>query len=72
MKKCRHCGKEFTAIVHNKNYCSEECKRVVAVAKAKSKRKQPKKIKNLSIYEIVRRATAEGLTYGEYVAKYNL
>ena len=48
--------------------CAEKCRQ-----RAKSRsRKRRRKVKapNLSIYEIARLATAEGLSYGKYVTKH--
>ena len=73
---CKYCGKEFETSANNKIYCSTNCRNKMNVAvrrekRNKNKNKQGKKL-NLNICEIVRNATSEGLTYGEYVKKYNL
>ena len=67
-KKCRMCGKEFTVSVHNKTYCSFECK-----SKVKRYRSKKDKRANLEkITEINRRANELNMNYGDYVAKYGL
>lgn len=37
-KKCKKCGKEFTAIIRWANYCSGECERLAANPVAKFSR----------------------------------
>lgn len=66
IKKCKVCGKEFKTSIHNKFYCSAECK-------TKNKRyanEKPKKTNYEKIMEITIKARAMGLEYGEYVDKY--
>ena len=79
IKKCKHCGKMFEAYVHNKKYCSEKCYYEAEKIRQKERYKKKssmhkKKIKelHLGIREILKRASEEGLTYGEYVEKYNI
>ena len=67
LNRCVLCGTqdERTLAGRTRCYkCSEKQK-----IYDKSKRKSVAKMKNLSISEIVRLATAEGLSYGKYVAK---
>lgn len=61
MCTCLTCGTIFKAVSDNIKYCSEQCD--------KSKRKTQSK---LSVIEVARRAKDEGMSYGEYVAKYNI
>ena len=76
-KTCPICGSFFTGRP-NKMYCSAECRIKASGKKQNEARKKPKqkvneckeKIKSLSIEEVNRRARAEGLTYGQYMAKY--
>ena len=68
---CDYCGKEF----HNgrrRQYCSNEC-RLAANGRGDIKQYEIKKIKpKLSIGEVNKLAREEGLTYGEYCAKYKI
>ena len=63
--ECKWCGKTFISD-RKKKYCSAECRN-----KAQHPRKGPKKVK-LSLAAINALARAEGLNYGQYVAKYGL
>ena len=63
--ECKWCGKTFISD-RKKKYCSAECRN-----KAQHPRKSPKKVK-LSLAAINALARAEGLNYGQYVAKYGL
>ncbi len=79
---CVICGKPLVG--RQRSYCSDECK---SVAKTKSQQaenkveyKKPKaepkpkvkKQKTLTISQVNELARAEGLNYGQYVAKYGL
>lgn len=74
-KTCPICGNFFTGRP-NKIYCSAKCRIKSDNKRLSKERKKPKvneckgKIKALSLEEINRRARAEGLTYGQYMAKY--
>ena len=79
IKKCAICGMQFTSAKSNtKKYCSVEC--VVEAKRLRceqnrrfcAERKRHAGEKNKSIVEIDRRAKDEGLTYGQYVAKYGI
>lgn len=61
MCTCLTCGTIFRAVSDNIKYCSDKCD--------KSKRKTQSK---LTVNEVARRAKDEGISYGEYVAKYNI
>lgn len=75
-KQCKYCGEKFIAFSNGKIYCSAECKsaalKIVRLKIAKPRPKKKKGSTHNSIVEIQKRAQAEGLTYGQYVAKYNL
>ena len=76
---CQCCGREFEAKYKNKRYCTEcdtalEKKRRREYAEqwraGKRAEKRAEKAKPaLSITEIVKRASATGKTYGQYVAE---
>lgn len=67
-KYCYYCGAE---VYGRKFYCSAECKAAGRrLQPLKRIRTQPKP--KLSIDEINRLARDEGLTYGQYVAKYKM
>jgi hypothetical protein len=79
--ECFWCGKKFTPTYHNVVCCSEECKkkRLNAQDKARrekfnSKNKAPEKQKtnHEKIAEIAIEARKQGMSYGQYVAKYNV
>ena len=61
MCTCLTCGTIFRAVSDNIKYCSDKCD--------KSKQKTQS---ILSVNEVARRAKEEGISYGEYVAKYNI
>lgn len=72
-KRCTICGKKFLGRP-NRMYCSPAC-RAKSQSKAykeeqESKVKKKSETRILSIEEINRRARAEGLSYGQYMAKY--
>lgn len=73
-KTCGICGKIFPGF-HSAKYCSDECKAEAVRRQERArteKRRELRRPKNMSIVEIARAARAEGLQYGEYVAKYGL
>lgn len=67
----------------NKKYCCAECREKARFKKKAEECKKPKvkseknavrrknRLGSLSIEQINKRARAEGLTYGQYVAKYS-
>lgn len=80
VRTCVMCGNIFVGRP-NKKYCSAECRNKGAAEynrKRSEERQKPKveskkrksKLGSLSIEQINRRARAEGLTYGQYMAKY--
>lgn len=79
IKRCAICGKEFVARRDSQKCCSDECRKENASRYQKAKyeksyrtaRPEPKKPKN-NITEIAVAARAEGLTYGQYAAKYKI
>lgn len=66
---CKTCGKVFIRNIRHKTYCSAECKMKMDRYRWAARRKK-KKSNLITIAEINRKAFAEGLTYGQYVAKY--
>jgi hypothetical protein len=68
--KCNFCGKPFTN-KRRKSYCSNECRLMAngRCARPKPKDKKAEKPK-VSIAEVCVLARQQGLTYGQYVAKY--
>ncbi len=78
-RECVWCGKEFMPEYHNVVCCSEECKKKRQSAQDKSRRekfnakdKAPEKTNHEKIAEIAIEARKQGMSYGQYVAKYNL
>lgn len=70
--RCTACGKADERTLAGKAYCTicAEKNRLYMREHCRAK-KRSKKINNMQkISEIVRLATAEGLTYGQYVAKH--
>ena len=79
IKKCTICGTQFTSAKSNvQKYCSTECAAEAARIRNEenkrlyAERKRHAGEKNKSLVDIDRRAKAEGLTYGQYVAKYGI
>ena len=81
-RMCQCCGKEFVSYNGIQKYCGPECKREAnrlwqaeyQRMYGKDYRKRTKR-KSSSSDELVRIAVAarkEGLSYGQYVAKYHL
>jgi endogenous inhibitor of DNA gyrase (YacG/DUF329 family) len=66
--KCAYCGSPFVSKTKRK-YCSAEC-RIYANGRLGASRKS--KPKTLTLDEISVLSAAEGLSYGQYVKKYNL
>ena len=67
--ECLWCGKEFETDRRRK-YCCDKCRQK---ANNSLKRKPaPRKKVNLTLAKINELARAEGLNYGQYVAKYGL
>ena len=64
--ECAFCGKDFESDARRK-YCSAECRE--DAKRENQKRKKPKKAK-VSLEQINELARKEGLTYGQYFAKY--
>lgn len=72
LNRCVLCGTqdERTLAGRTRCYKCSEKQKIYDKSKRKSERKSVAKMKNLSISEIVRLATAEGLSYGKYVTKH--
>ncbi len=66
---CARCGDAFISDKRQK-YCSEKC-RLIAYGRITAKPK-PRKKPNLSLAQINELARAEGMNYGQYVAKYGV
>lgn len=72
IKICPICSSKFVAYSTQK-YCSKKCYYVSKIRYGGSRYKSGKKTKNNSdLVDIDRLAREEGLTYGQYVAKYGL
>lgn len=71
---CIYCGKTFET-KRRKKYCSRECY-LLRNGHMSDKQAKPKKTKGkkkiMTIAEINEAARSEGLTYGEYVARYKV
>lgn len=68
---CKGCGKTF-ASKRRKSYCSEKC-RMYANGRGAAVYIKKEKVKpRYTISQVAAMANAEGLTYGNYVRKYNL
>lgn len=65
---CAECGKTFKGN-RGKKYCSEECRRKHPEGR-KKRSESPKEKKPITLTEIAERARKEGLSYGQYVARY--
>jgi predicted nucleic acid-binding Zn ribbon protein len=66
---CVVCGALLTDYKHRR-YCSEECKKKANRIKVFRPKRKAKKM--ASLIDISAKANEEGLTYGQYVAKYGL
>ena len=64
-RTCGVCGKNFFPTHQNIAFCSDECREKKKYYKPKEK--EPHKKAGTSISEIVKAATARGMTYGKYV-----
>lgn len=65
-KNCSVCGKKFKVTMEHRTICSKKCKE----KKEKMKKEKGVKKKNEELVEIAVRARGEGMSYGQYVAKY--
>ena len=71
---CEWCGAKFTADAKRK-YCCHKCAKSANSYRGKGKnkpRKTERKKPQLTLAQINELARAEGLNYGQYVAKYGL
>lgn len=66
--KCEFCGNNFEADAKRK-FCTKECRE--NAERARKRKNKPKKPK-LSLNKIAKLSREEGLSYGQYVAKYGL
>lgn len=72
LHNCTDCGgqDERTLAGYTRcSACAEKCRQRAKSRIRSRKRKRKAKMQNLSVYEMARLATAEGLSYGKYVAK---
>ena len=80
-KTCPICKKEFERLHNSHKYCSDDCKLIakklryekrksIKQAEKKKADKPAVKKKVLTLNEVARLSRAEGLSYGEYSAKY--
>lgn len=67
-KYCRNCGKQNPPDKYI--YCCTECRKEAALSRTISGRKKRAKKRAAALAEINAAARSEGLTYGQYVAKY--
>ena len=65
---CENCEKEFKSI-RKRKFCTPTCRDYSA---GRVPVKKGKKKKTASLSDILTKAKEEGLTYGQYVAKYKL
>lgn len=77
LKKCAYCGKDFQTSYARKVYCSSDCaiaaekeRRKERNYKPKPKKKEQPKKQTLSLKDVDKLASEEGLTYGQWVAKH--
>jgi hypothetical protein len=66
--KCDWCGEEFLS-ERRKKYCCKDCR---LYANGRLKKREPKPKKVLSIEEVAVLSREAGMSYGEYVRKYNI
>ena len=66
---CAWCGNEFLS-TRKRKYCKADC-RLMANGKILPRTKKTEKPK-MTLEQIAKAAREEGLSYGEYVKKYNL
>lgn len=71
-RECEICGKVFNLISYNQRYCGEKCKRE-ANSILRHERYLAEKLnaqtkpKHDTLSEVARKASAMGLTYGQYM-----
>ena len=76
VRNCEFCAKEFSG--RQKKYCSSECRlrangQLPDLTVSDELIRLPKKrVKKMSLSEINEAARAEGLSYGQYTAKYHI
>ena len=71
LHNCTDCGGQDERTLAGYTRCSACAEKCRQRAKSRSRKRRRKvKAPNLSIYEIARLATAEGLSYGKYVTKH--
>ena len=71
-KTCLICGTSFIGLVQQK-YCCKECAMMANKrSQQESQVRRRRKKANTSLNDIARKSKEEGLSYGQYVAKYGL
>lgn len=74
-KQCKGCGTLMVGVACNRQYC-DDCRRIRARDVSRRyyarRRSRADRRKGMTIKQIVREADTEGLSYGQYVAKYGL
>ena len=73
LHNCTDCGEQDERTLAGYTRCSacaEKCRQRAKSRIRSRKRRRKVKAPNLSIYEIARLATAEGISYGKYVTKH--
>ena len=65
-KTCPVCGKLFV-VKNGKKNCSDKCRKL---GKDKGKSERRKLIGELTLEQVQARCNAEGMTYGQYMAKH--
>ena len=66
-RTCGVCGKKFFPTHQHIAFCSDECRKKKKNILDRNRRPKPEKKPGTSISEIVKEATARGMTYGKYV-----
>lgn len=74
IKICVVCGIEFMSVQTRQVCCSHECqvKRNVGQTKERYKRIKQEQQKKHNMKQIIELAEKEGISYGQYVAKYGI
>lgn len=69
---CKICGKPFLTRYKQAIYCDDKCREEAArrrdAARSRAGRWKKHKADYMSIYDIIRKATQLGMSYGEFVS----
>ena len=71
-KDCENCGKSFVPTNSRSLYCCAKCREESKKLMKTQRKKTGMTKNNLSINEINKAALKEHISYGQYVAKYEL